>query len=62
VNGNELKCQYHIIKVSEIAVYSICMYYVAVEIYGEKFENSDEILTSSPFGLYDRKMTYNQIK
>jgi len=33
-------------------------YYAVVEIDGEKFENSDEILTSSPSGLYERKMVY----
>lgn len=60
VNGNELKCQYYIINVSETAVYSICIYYVVFEIDGEKFKNSDEILTSSPFGLYEREMVYNQ--
>jgi len=31
-------------------------YYAVVETDDEKFENSDEILTPSLFGLYERKM------
>lgn len=72
VNGNELKCQYHIINGSETAVYSICiLYYAVVEIDGEKFENSDEILTSrlQSFWIikimnefYERKIVHNQIE